>query len=115
MVQYLIKNLLYGDETQLRLLLLDKHDRDFPSQIDFMTKDLPSISQVDMTNHVPYKKFINTIKNRVLKWYIKITIAVNDKHKTKTIALVDFRAYQSCIKKGLVITKFYDKITDKWL
>jgi hypothetical protein len=61
------------------------------------------------------KKIINTIKNGVLKWYIKIIIVVNDKHKTKTIALVDFRAYQSCIKKGLVITKFYDKITDKWL
>jgi hypothetical protein len=37
MVQYLIKNLLYGDETQLRLLFLKKHDRDFPSKIDFMT------------------------------------------------------------------------------
>jgi len=56
MVQYLIKNLLYGDETQLRLLLFEKHDRDFPSQIDFITQDLPSISQVDMTNHVPCKK-----------------------------------------------------------
>ena len=54
--------------------------------------------------------FINHI-NKVTfqKWFVTITIVINDEYHLNSIALIDTGADQNCIQEGLIPTKYYEK------
>ena len=43
------------------------------------------------------------------KWYIPITLKINDSFEFKTIALLDSGADQNCIQEGLIPSIYYEK------
>ncbi|GAV91460.1 hypothetical protein CFOL_v3_34855, partial [Cephalotus follicularis] len=55
-------------------------------------------------------KFINLIERITYqKWYINITILIQDSFKLQTIVLIDSGAQMNCIQEGLIPTKFFEK------
>lgn len=58
-----------------------------------------------------YRNPTSRIINTITKWYMKITLIINNEHYIKTIAFVDSGADQNAIKKELVLTKYYEKTT----
>ena len=58
--------------------------------------------------------FINHI-NKVTfqKWFVTITIVINDEYHLHSMALIDSGAYQNCIQEGLIPTKYYEKTSER--
>ncbi|KAL4182779.1 hypothetical protein AMTRI_Chr11g151960 [Amborella trichopoda] len=53
------------------------------------------------------------IINRVItqKWFVLITIVINDEFEFQSLALIDSGADLNCLNEGLVPTKYFDKTT----
>ena len=58
--------------------------------------------------------FINHI-NKVTfqKWFVAITIVINDEYHLHSMALIDTGADQNCIQEGLIPTKYYEKTSER--
>ncbi|GAV82622.1 LOW QUALITY PROTEIN: hypothetical protein CFOL_v3_26073, partial [Cephalotus follicularis] len=89
----------------LEQILLQKHSYSSSSEKEIEPNDPidPEVQEETST------KFINLIERITYqKWYINITIVIQDSFKL-TIVLIDSGAQMNCIKKGLIPTKFFEK------
>ena len=58
--------------------------------------------------------FINHInKVNFQKWFVTITMVINDEYHLNSIALIDSGADQNCIQEGLIPTKYYEKTSER--
>ena len=47
------------------------------------------------------------------RWYIKITLKINPDFQSTFIALIDSGAYLNCIQKGLILTVYFVKTSQR--
>jgi hypothetical protein len=74
------------------------------------------IKNHDNTKHNSLNKelFINLIDRIILqKWYVEVTLIINAEFQITTIALLDSGTDMNCIQEGIILTKYYEKTTEK--
>ena len=76
--------------------------------------DMEIVQTLTSQETIQNSDFINHI-NKVTfqKWFVTITIVINDEYHLNSIALIDTGADQNCIQEGLIPTKYYEKTSER--
>ncbi|KAL4181304.1 hypothetical protein AMTRI_Chr12g236580 [Amborella trichopoda] len=66
-----------------------------------------------MDHNESSNRHLVNVLNKVItqKWFVLITIVINDEYEFQSLALVDSCADLNCLNEGLVPTKYFDKTT----
>jgi hypothetical protein len=65
-------------------------------------------------NSIDNNLFINLIDSIIFqKWYVQVTLIINAEFQITTVTLLDLDANMNCIQEWIILTKYYEKKTEK--
>ena len=72
---------------------------------------IQTLASQETTQTIDFINHINTVTFK--KWFVAITIVINDEYHLHSMALIDTGADQNCIQEGLIPTKYYEKTSER--